>query len=462
MRIFGYDIVRAKAASPPAGLSSVGERGWFSLVREPFLGAWQRGIVRTRENVLTFHAVYSCVTLIASDVAKCCIGIVEEDENGIDIPVTIAAFTPVLRKPNRYQNRIKFFEQWIISKLLFGNTYVLKERDRRGVVSAMYVLDPQRVRALVAPDGSVWYKCAPDNLAGIGEETTIPASEIIHDVMIPLYHPLCGVSPLTASGVAAIQGLTIQDKSTRFFQNGSNPGGVLTAPGVVDDATAARFKREWEERFAGEENVGRIAVLGNGLTYSAMSVSPVDAQLIEQLKWSAETVCSTFHVPAYKVGVGAPPAYNNIEALEQQYYSQCLQKFFECIELCLDEGLGLVDAGYGSEFDLDDLLRMDTATLVESEKNAVSGGIKAPNESRRRLNLPPVAGGESPYLQQQNYSLEALAKRDAQADPFASRAPVAPAAPPSAPPAKSDDDVEMAALGQMAAWELRSALELAA
>ena len=33
--------------------------------------------------------------------------------------------------------------------------------------------------------------------------------------------------------------------------------------------------------------------------------------------------------------------------------------------------------------------------------------------------MEPVEGGDSPYLQQQNYSLEALAKRDAASDPFA-------------------------------------------
>ncbi len=34
------------------------------------------------------------------------------------------------------------------------------------------------------------------------------------------------------------------------------------------------------------------------------------------------------------------------------------------------------------------------------------------------LSLPPVAGGDSPMLQQQNFSLAALAKRDAKEDPF--------------------------------------------
>jgi phage portal protein BeeE len=36
-----------------------------------------------------------------------------------------------------------------------------------------------------------------------------------------------------------------------------------------------------------------------------------------------------------------------------------------------------------------------------------------PNEAARRLNLPPVAGGDAVYRQQQDFSLEALAKRDA-------------------------------------------------
>ena len=34
--------------------------------------------------------------------------------------------------------------------------------------------------------------------------------------------------------------------------------------------------------------------------------------------------------------------------------------------------------------------------------------------------MPPTPGGESPYLQMQNYSLAALAKRDASDDPFES------------------------------------------
>jgi HK97 family phage portal protein len=348
-----------------------------------------------------------------------------------------------MRKPNRYQNRIQFYEQWTISKLLHGNTYVLKERDERDVVVGMYILDPTRVKVLVANDGAVWYQLHRDNLSGLGEdEIAVPASEIIHDVMTPLYHPLCGVSPLTACAIPAAQGLAIQSNSASFFSNGSMPGGILTAPGHIDDETAARLKTHWENKFSGN-NVGKIAVLGDGLKFEQLAIRAIDAQLIEQLKWTAETVCSAFHVPGYMVNVGAPPAYNNIEALNQQYYSQCLQKLFECIELCLDEGLGLVDVkgqSYGAEFDLDNLLRMDTSTLVDSEAKAVGAGIKSPDESRLRLNLAPTKGGQTPYLQQQNYSLAALDERD-RGDPFSKPKPEALPPPPDDEEPEEEEDV---------------------
>jgi HK97 family phage portal protein len=467
VRIFGLDISRQKAlpvptpTQPPSWGAGWG-RGWWPVIHEPFTGAWQRNMELRAETILTFHAVYACVTLIASDVSKCRMRLVEMDANDIWKETSAPAFSPVLRKPNRYQNRIKFYEQWTVSKLLHGNTYVLKQRDQRGVVVALYILDPTRVKVLISSEGAVYYELKRDNLAGVEEETvTIPASEIIHDVMVPLYHPLCGVSPLTACGIAAAQGLAIQKNSNKFFENGSRPGGVLTSPHTIPDATALRLKEYWEANFTGE-NAGKVAVLGDGLTFEHMAVKAVDAQLIEQLKWTAENVCSAFHVPPYKIGVGPAPSYNNIEALERQYYAQCLQKLFECIELSLDEGLGLVDVegkDYGAEFDLDDLLRMDTATMVEAEAKAVGAGIKAPDESRKRMNLGPVQGGATPYLQQQNYSLAALAKRDAQADPFASNKPTPTAREDSDEEADNDNSPEaLAATRTLGKWIIRDIL----
>ncbi len=418
-------------ALPPSSkaLSAIGSRGgWVPLITEPFGGAWQQNVKVDQNAVLAFSAVYSCISLISSDIGKLRIRLMAKDDTGVWTEVENAAYSPVLRKPNRYQTRVKFFENWVISKLVNGNTYVLKSRDARGVVTALYILEPARVNPLVSDDGAVFYQLSRDNLSGLQEDTVVvPASEIIHDTMVALYHPLVGVSPIHASGLAATQGLRMQQNSTKFFQNGAQPSGILTAPGRILPETAERLKAQWEKNFGGE-NVGRTAVLGDGLHYEPTAVKATDAQYIEQLKWTAETVCSAFHVPLYMIGVGPPPTYNNIEALNQQYYSQCLQSHIESIELLLDEGLEL-KAKHGASFDLDDLLRMDTATKTKAAADAVGAGFMAPDEARAKFDLRPVKGGATPYLQQQNYSLAALDERDRNGPFDEPSSPPAPAEP---------------------------------
>ena len=167
-------------------------------------------------------------------------------------------------------------------------------------------------------------------------------------------------------------------------------------------------------------NLGRVAVMTAGAKYEKMAMTHVEGQMIEKLKWSAEVVCSVYHVPPYKVGVGALPSYNNVQALNVEYYSQALQSHIEEIEELLDHALGIGwGESLGTEFDTDTLLRMDSTTQTTVIRDAVGAGVMSPNEGRSKLDLKPVTGGESPYLQQQNFSLAALAKRDAQADPFA-------------------------------------------
>ncbi len=415
MRIFGLSITREKASG---NLSRPDNRGgWWPLIKESFAGAWQQNVEVKLDNVLSNHAVFSCQTLIASDISKLRIKLVAQDSTGIWSETKNPAYSPVLRKPNQWQNRIQFFENWVISKLQRGNTYILKQRDRRGVVVHLYVLDPELVQPLVSESGDVFYELSADRLAGVEERLIVPAREIIHDRFNCFFHPLVGLSPIFAGGLSAMHGLAIQNDSTLFFQNGARPGGILSAPGSISDDTAARLKAYWDNNFAGK-NAGKVAVIGDGLKYEAMKTDAVDAQLIEQLKWSAEVICSTYHVPPYKIGVGQMPTVGNIQSLNVEYYSQCLQVLLESIELCLDEGLGMAE-GIGTEFDTDNLLRMDSVTQMEVLDK--SKGIMSPNEQRRKLDLPPKTGGDSPMLQQQNFSLEALAKRDAQADPFATK-----------------------------------------
>jgi phage portal protein BeeE len=160
------------------------------------------------------------------------------------------------------------------------------------------------------------------------------------------------------------------------------------------------------------------------------------------------------------IGVGPPPPYANVEPLLQQYYSQCIQSLLVNFEKCYEEGVGLLEpvngTQYGVEFDIDDLIWMDTATRTKAAGDAVHAGALSPDEARwKYFGLGPVTGGDTPYMQQQMFSLKALAVRDA-SDPFAKPTPAPLASPTPAPPA---DQLPSGQVAAMARHLLAKALE---
>jgi HK97 family phage portal protein len=442
--------VRSRIARSIVNAAALSTRdGWGGVVlHEPYTGAWQLNDETRVSTSLAHPAVFACTSLISSDIGKVRLRLVTQDTDGIWTETTSAAFSPVLKKPNRFQRINTFLETWVISKLTHGNTYVLKQRDNRGVVVAMYVLDPTRVIPLVTPSGDVYYQLYADDLLGVPSDPppVVPESEIIHDLINPIFHQMIGVSPIFACGIAALQGTNIVANATKFFANGSRPSGILLAPLRVSDEAAVKMKETWQAAYSGD-NVGKVAVLGDNLKYQALSVNAADAQLIEQLKWTTETICSCYHVPAPLIDSSIQAPYgNNTEPLLQLYYSQCLQTLMNGIELSLDDGLAL-PAPYGTEFDVDDLIWFDTATRTKAAGETIRSGALSPDEARKKyFGLGKVKGGDTPYLQQQMFSLAALAERD-QNDPFAKPAPAAPAIPaPESNPEGDDTAAFLAAL----------------
>lgn len=440
MRIFGLEITRATT------LSNVGSGGWSPVIREPYAGAWQRNVEWRVESVLAHPTVYACVTLIADDMAKLRPRLVQQDDDGIwtEVRDRRSPFLPILRHPNHFQNHQQFKELWAISKLVHGNAYILKERDGRGIVRAMYVLDPNRVAVLVAPNGEVFYQLRADNVPGITEEDAaipVPASEIIHDRMSCLFHPLVGVSPLFAAGGPASMGLEIEHGSRTFFGSGSNPSGILSSPASIPPDKAAEMREQWKERY-GPGGPGGIAVLGFGMTFSPMRMTAADSQLIEQLKWSDESVCKAFKVPPFKVGVGQMPTYQNGELLNQRYYDDCLQRHIEAWEELMDEAFGFSTLTEGRQLgvdlDLDGLLRMDSATQIDTLVKAAGGPVMTPDEARRKIDMQPLVGGSTIYKQHQDYPIEQVFNRK-DLDP-APAAPPPADQPPALPPAEDEAD----------------------
>lgn len=389
---------------------------WVTI-HEPHTGAWQRNqeIEVSRADQMQHTAVFSCVSLISRDVGK--LKINTKAEVGGVKQNTPSKMMSLLKKPNHYQTTQQFFESWITSKLTNGNTYVLKVRNIYGELWRLIVLNPERVMPLIDDNGNIYYQVKQDKLFDLDNDVIIPASEIIHDRFNCFYHHLVGLSPISACALAASQGVNIQRNANQFFSNASRPSGILVFPGSLSEEKATEIRERWNANYSGV-NAGKTGLLGDGVEYKPISVSAADAQLVEQTRMSNEGVCTAFVMPPFKIGIGTLPAGFKPSDLNELYYSDCLQPHIESIENLLNDHLDL-EEGVEVEFNLDGLIRMDSTSQMAYLKDGIGSAIISPNEARAKLGYKPVSGGDSPMIQQQNYSLEALAKRDSQADPFA-------------------------------------------
>lgn len=410
MRIFGLEITRAKKAlSPVADYRS----GWRRIF-EPYAGAWQQNVEERRESVLCYPTLYACLNRISQDIGKLPFLLKSEDSNGIWQTVENPAYSPVLRKPNHYQTAQQFREAWALSKLQHGNTYVLKSRDARGVVTRLYVLDPCSVQPMVADTGDVFYQLSYSTSENLlpesypGKHLIIPASEIIHDRLNTFHHQLIGVPPLCAAYWPAVKNLKILKNSAEFFANGANPGGILTAPAGMSEDDADRVKEYWNTNFTGT-NSGKVAVIGADMKYTSFAFKSVDNQLVEQMQYSDRQICQPFGIPPFIVGIGDIPAGMKTDDIANTYYQFALQSHIEAMEYLLDEGLG-ISRPLGVELDLDPLLRMDAAKRGEVWGKLTNDGIATPNEGRREFGLKPLEGGDTVYMQQQDMPLDQVRK----------------------------------------------------
>lgn len=434
----------------PTGLQSISYANHWGLwgpnaILESYSGAWQQNVVvAPTSTLLSFSPVWCCVTGIATDVSKIRLMLARIEEGNIWTEITEnSPWLSVLAQPNNYQDQIKFLEAWVLSKLLYGNTYVLKRRkDLRGLVTEMHVLHPRMVTTLVAPNGDVYYEIDRDDLSGTPDlvgvpnrpKLTLPASEIIHDRFNTLWHHLVGVSPLYACGNSATLGNSIQTGATKFFANRSMPGGMLSAPGAISDETAARLKTAFEAGFGGD-NLGRTFVAGDDLKFVPFSIDAEKSKQVEQLEAAGFDAARAFHYPAWKLA-GTQPPYTKPDEAQVMYYTDCLQKHMTDIESCLKYGLEL-PAGQGITFDLDELMRMDTNALYESNNKA--SGWMTPDEQRNRANFKPLPkGGKTVYKQHQDYPIEKVFDRTDLNAPATTPPPQPPQEMPEMPEPESD------------------------
>lgn len=408
-------------------------------------GTWQRNLNPTIDPaaLVAFSAVYACVQRIASDMGKLPIRIVEIDPNTLEqIDLSEDPFEKLMRQPNAYQSRVDFIQTLMCSTLLQGNGIAWMRRNGRNEPVELHPWDWRTVEPRIGEDGSIFYKLGPNKLAGFNNGFVAPARDVIHHRMpMAAAYPLHGVTPIYAAAASGSLGLRVLQQSQQFFGNMARPSGVLSSDKNIDVTTAEDIRDRWRNNYR-EGGIGDTAVLGFGLKWQSVTLSAIDAQLIEQLRFSVEDVCRVFMVPTFLVGDASKVTYRNSEQLARAYLQGCLGYHVEALQ----ERLNLsFDFGtrFKVMFDLDALLKTELDQRFTAYQKAK--GILSPNEIRALEGYGPADGGDEPLTQMQDIPLS-VAVENAKNPPAPAPALPAPAANNPAPaPGKdldADDEVD--------------------
>lgn len=192
-----------------------------------------------------------------------------------------------------------------------------------------------------------------------------------------------------------------------MFENGVQTTGVLSSDKVFTAEQRKQAEALLQEKFVGSVNAGRPMLLDNGLKWEQISINPEDAQMLETRRFGVEEICRIFGVPPHMIG-HTENSTSWGTGLEQQtlgFQKFTLRKRLERIEQALQKQLlSRADRqnGITIEFNVEGLLRGDSAARSNFYQSALQNGWMTINEVRALENMPPVTGGDTPRMQMQN------------------------------------------------------------
>lgn len=359
--------------------------------------------LRRGRNALGLSATWACVNLLAGTIASLPL-VVYRDVGGIrQVARDHPLYWLLHDSPNYDQTAVDFWEFMAAGIELQGNAYAEIVRRDGGVTTSLTPIRPDLVRARRLDSGSIEYRWT-----SAGREVVRLDRDVLH-IRGPLGDALSGMSTLSACAGAFDSAMAADGAAATIFSNGVRPSGVLS---TADSVSLTKDQRDTlelllQEKFRGAMNAGRPMLLDRGMKWTQLDLSPEDAEMLATRGFGVEEICRIFGVPPHMVG-HAEKSTSWGSGIEQQtlgFVKFSLRRRLKRIEQALEKQLltkAERDAGMRIEFNLEGLLRGDSAGRASFYQTMTQLGAMTINEVRALENLPPVAGGDVPRMQMQN------------------------------------------------------------
>jgi HK97 family phage portal protein len=349
---------------------------------------------------LQISTVRACVTVLAESVASLPCKMYEKKEAGTEEADGHPSGYIVGVEPNDEMSAFTFWETIVGSNALTGNAYaeIMWAGTGNTTVGELYPLHPLMTEPYREKSGDLMYRTKQGVVAGTSvtangfQWRTIKPENILHFRLFSL-DGIKGMSPVQLMRQSLGLTRAAEKYGSRFFGNGSKPGGVLSGPEDTGEVELSLARAAWESAQGGS-NQGRTAVLPGEWKYEQIGLSPEDSQFLATRVFQRAEIAAMFRVPSHMVGDTSKISNNSYEQMTLSFVADTLRPILTRIESELNRKLlhrvGRKANKYFFKFDLSERMRSDHESTMKGIQNGRQWGIIGVDEARISLGLNPV------------------------------------------------------------------------
>jgi HK97 family phage portal protein len=315
----------------------------------------------------------------------------------------------LFHRPNEQLSRFDLWKETAAWWLIEGEAFWWYGSDYSGgLPKEIHILDPRKFQlekegldmGFGANKTRRWFYNTGAELVPIFSD------ELIHFKDFNPWNPLRGVNPLISLSLELEQDYYANKANSTLLKNNAIPQGLLKTDQTLRPEEADALERRWESKY-GQVKAGRkIAVLGKGTSFEALSFNPDVVKLFELKRWNLYTILAKFGIPPRVANISdRSTALSGKDTKEQhsafwQYtLIPLLRQFEQILESQFFMRFCLKEKG---RFDLWDIPELQENEDAQSKRDIaeITAGLKTINDVLKERGKEPKPWGDMWYRPQ--------------------------------------------------------------
>jgi len=300
----------------------------------------------------------------------------------------------VLEKPNEYQTKNEFFEQYQQYKDLTGKTFIYLVTIGEGKnkkTQEMHNLDPRTMTVQMDKDGTEIVSFEQSD-SKTGKSKTYKPEEIIFSIYPnPLQQSIIdGQSPLSAGAKSVDTETQLSDYQYSILKNGGKIEGLITVDTeYLTSEQAKEIQNKFEENYAEAKNSGKPLVMYGKNEYKNLGLTPTELSYLESKKATREDILTIYQVPKTILGITDGVQKGNYEEANAVFIKDTIKPLLINIVNKLNNS-ELV--GDDKELTYIDPIPEDVELNMKKIENGTKNFYMTTNEKRKLVGLEEISG----------------------------------------------------------------------